>query len=57
MQKGVGEIKSGLSDKLKDYLSKDDIPSKPTETAAEVGKQEDVSGKKEVDAPKEEKTA
>ena len=57
MQKGVGEIKSGLSDKLKDYLSKDDIPSKPTETAAEVGKQEDVSGKKEVDAPKEEKNS
>lgn len=57
VQKGVGEIKSGLSDKLKDYLSKDDIPSKPTETAAEVGKQEDVSGKKEVDAPKEEKNS
>lgn len=57
VQKGVGEIKSGLSDKLKDYLSKDDIPSKPTETSAEVGKQEDVSGKKEGDAPKEEKNS
>ena len=57
VQKGVGEIKSGLSDKLKDYLSEDDIPSKPTETSAEVGKQEDVSGKKEGDAPKEEKNS
>lgn len=50
VQKGVGEIKSGLSEKLKDYLSKDDIASKPSETSAEVGKQEN-------DEPKEEKTS
>ena len=57
VQKVAGEIKSGISDKLKDYLSKDDIPSKTAETSAEVGKQEDVSGKKESSVPKEEKNS
>ncbi len=57
VQKGVGEIKSGLSEKLKDYLSKDDIASKPAEYSSEVGKQGDISGKQANDGPKEEKTS
>lgn len=57
VQKGTGEIKSGLEDKLKDYLGKDDVVSNASETNADTGKQEDVKETRESVEPKEDKTS
>ena len=57
VQKGVGEIKSGLAEKLKDYLGKDDVASSTSETNADTGKQADVKENQEGVESKEGKTS
>lgn len=57
VQKGVGEIKSGLAEKLKDYLGKDDVASSASETNADTEKQADVKGDQEGVESKEGKTS
>lgn len=56
-QKGVGEIKSGLANKLKDYLGKDDVASAAFETNADIEKQADVKEKQEGVEPHEDKNS
>ena len=44
VQRGAGEVKSGLADKLKDYLGKDDISTDSVDTAEGGGEQVDTKG-------------
>lgn len=55
VQKGVGEVKSGLADKLKDYLGKDDINTSSVEAAEGAGEQVDTKDTKNVSDVQEDK--